>query len=103
MSIKLIKPCFDELMERSLPEEIRKDIEEMVIHFNDVHQLHHLCTRKIGNYYAIEFHVRMDGNKSLKETHDITNEIELQLKKHYGDNTHVTIHVEPLKDKLSNK
>jgi len=96
MSIKLIKPCLDELLERSLPEETKKEIEKIVGGYQDVHQLHNLCTRKIGNYYAIEFHVRMDGNKSLQETHDLITEIEVTLKKQYGSKTHVTIHVEPL-------
>ena len=99
MSFKLIKPCLDELLERALPEETQKEIEEIVGQFKDVHQLHNLRTRKIGNYYAIEFHIRMDGNKTLVETHDRITEIELKLKEHYGGGTYVTIHVEPLGDK----
>jgi len=97
MSLKLIKPCLDELLERALPEDTEKEIKKTVGHFEGVHQLHNLCTRKIGNYYAIEFHIRMDGNKSLSETHALITEIELKLKEQYGSKTHVTIHVEPLK------
>ena len=96
LSITLIKPCLDEFLERSLPKETQKEIKEIVGDFQGVHDLHNMCTRKIGNYYAIEFHVRMDGRKSLQETHDLTTELELQLKERFGDKTHVTIHVEPL-------
>jgi cation diffusion facilitator family transporter len=95
MALQLIKPCLDELLERSLPEETEREIEGVVGHFKGVHDLHNLCTRKIGNYYAIEFHIRMDGNKSMAETHDLITQIELKLKEQYGSNTHVTIHVEP--------
>jgi cation diffusion facilitator family transporter len=97
MAVKLIKPCLDELLERSLPEVTKKEIENMVYHFDGVHQLHNLCTRKIGNYYAIEFHIRMDGNKSLTEVHHLITEIEIKLKERYGNKTHVITHVEPLK------
>jgi len=97
MSFKLIKPCLDELLERSLSDDIKKEIEEIVFSAPDVHQLHNLYTRKIGNYYAIEFHIRMDGNKTLMETHARITEIERQLKERYGSKTHVTIHLEPLK------
>jgi divalent metal cation (Fe/Co/Zn/Cd) transporter len=83
-------------LERSLPEETEKEIGKIVGGFMGVHQLHNLCTRKIGNYFAIEFHVRMDGSKSLAEAHDLITEIELKLKERYGNKTHVTIHVEPL-------
>ena len=92
----LAKPCLDELLERSLPEETKREIEQIVSTYQDVSQMHNLCTRKIGNYYAIEFHIRMDGRKTLKETHDLITEIEHTLKAHYGNRTHVTIHVEPL-------
>ena len=98
MAIKLIKPCLDELLERSLPDDVKKEIEQIVGEFDDVHQLHNLRTRKIGNYYAIEFHIRMDGNKNLTESHAVITEIEMKLKEKYGDKTYITIHVEPLKE-----
>ena len=95
-SFNLIKPCLDELLERSLPEETEKEIEKIVSEFQEVHHLHNLCTRKIGNYYAIEFHIKMDGCQSLQESHNIVSEIEMKLKKQYGNKTHITIHAEPL-------
>ena len=96
VAIKLIKPCLDELLERALPEEVQEGIKQIVGNFKDAHELHNLRTRKIGNYYAIEFHIRMDGSKSLEETHDRITEIELKLREQYGSGTYVTIHVEPI-------
>jgi divalent metal cation (Fe/Co/Zn/Cd) transporter len=86
----------DELLERSLPEETQNEIAKIVESFSDVHELHNLRTRKIGNYYAIDFHIRMDGKKSLTEIDAIATEIELKLKEKYGDKTFVTIHIEPM-------
>ena len=97
MAVKLIKPCLDELLERSLPEVIKQEIETIVGQFEGVQQLHNLYTRKIGNYSAIEFHIRMDGNKTLTEIHALSTEIELKLKERFGSKTHVIIHVEPIK------
>jgi len=96
MASKLIMPCLDELLERSLPESTKKEIKEIIGDFKDVQHLHNLRTRKIGNYYAIEFHIKMDGKKTLEETHDRITEIELKLKERYGSGTYVTIHLEPL-------
>jgi len=98
MSVKLIKPCLDELLERSLPEKIKGEIEEIVGYFEGVYDLHNLCTRKIGNYFAIEFHIRMDGNQPMVETHNLITKIEMKLREQFGSKTHVTIHAEPLKD-----
>ena len=96
MAFKLMKPCVDELMERSLPDEIENEITTMVESFEGVSDLHNLRTRKIGNNCAIEFHIRMDGETSLCKTHDTVTEIERRLKEHYGQGTHVIIHMEPL-------
>jgi len=97
MAVKLMKPCLDELMEKSLSDDVENEIIAIVEAFDGVSDLHNLHTRKIGNNFAIEFHVRMDGKTSLTETHDKITEIEQRLKEHYGQRTHVIIHVEPVK------
>ncbi len=95
VALKLMKPCLDELLEKSLPEKVENEILCIVNSFDGVNEPHNLRTRKIGNYYAIEFHVRMDGNISLQDAHSLVSRIELKLKEQYGGETHVIIHVEP--------
>ena len=56
---------------------------------------HNLRTRRIGNHYAIELHIRMKGDITLREAHDKASEVEALLKHHYGRETHVAVHVEP--------
>jgi cation diffusion facilitator family transporter len=96
MAVKLIKPNLDEFLERSLPEEVQNEIGAIVNSFEDVHDFHNLRTRKIGNYYAIDFHIKMDGNKSLTEIHAVSDKIEAKLKERYGSETFVTIHIDPI-------
>ena len=97
VAIKLSLPSIGELLEKSLPEETEKEIEGIVLGFDGVSDLHNLRTRKIGNYFAIEMHIRMDGKLSLEYTHHTTTEIEHALKNRFGAQTFVNIHVEPLK------
>jgi len=97
VSIKLLKPCMDELMEKSLSDEVENEIISIVESFEGVSDLHNLRTRKLGNNCAIEFHIRMDGKISLNETHDMNTQIEKRLKNRYGQSTHVIIHTEPTK------
>ena len=95
--VRLLIPCVDELLEKSLPEDVEKEIEQTVLSFPGVSQPHHLRTRRIGNYYAIELHVRMDGKITLEEAHSTATAIENKLKEMFGKGTHVGIHVEPTK------
>ena len=82
-------------MEQSLPEAVEKEILQLVSSLPGLVQPHDLRTRRIGNHYAIELHILMDGNITLHEAHDKASEVEKLLKQHYGEETHIAVHVEP--------
>ena len=93
VSISLIKPCLDE----SLPQKEEARILEIINTYPEVSSPHHLRTRRIGNNVAIEVHIRMHGAMSLQDAHEITKGIEASLKQEFGAETHVGIHMEPIK------
>ena len=95
VAVDLLRKGLGELMEQSLPEEVENEILTIVNSVPDVIEPHDLCTRRIGNHYAIEMHILMDGDLPLKQAHDKATEIEQKLKERYGEETHVSIHVEP--------
>jgi divalent metal cation (Fe/Co/Zn/Cd) transporter len=64
--------------------------------FPQIQEPHHLRTRRIGNRIAIEAHVRLDGDMSLREAHDIVSSVEHKLRERFGSSTLVTLHMEPL-------
>ena len=93
----LLKPCVDELLERSLPAETEKRILDIIASFPEVSSPHHLRTRRIGSHIAIEVHLRMDGKTSLEDAHTVATNVERQLKSEFGPDTHIGIHMEPVK------
>lgn len=97
VAIELLKPCVDELLERSLPAEVEGRIREIILSFPAISAPHHLRTRRIGNHIAIEVHVRMDGSTPLAEAHSVVSDIEKQLRREFGEDTHIGIHMEPVK------
>ena len=94
---ELLKTSIGELTESSLPAETEQDIMQIIQSFADVQQPHNLRTRRIGNRIAIEAHVRMDGALPLNIVHERATAIEHKLKERFGDTTHVTLHMEPIK------
>lgn len=98
VSVQLLKPCVDELTEKSLPDDIETEIMRIAEHTPGVSALHNLRTRRIGNHYAIEMHIRMNGRLTLYEAHSKASAIERKLKEKFGIDTHVGIHVEPVKN-----
>ena len=97
VAYRLLKQGLNELLEASLPDEVEKEILDVVSAFPDVSDPHHLRTRRIGSRYAIELHIRMNGTLSLAVTHARACEIEQALKNRFGNHTHITLHVEPKK------
>lgn len=97
VAVKLGKPAVKELLEAALPEAVEKEIIEIVNQTPGVKDHRHLKTRKIGNNYAIDLHVKVDKDLSLEESHDIATAIEQSLFEKYGRKTHISIHVEPYK------
>lgn len=97
VALQLLKPCVDELLERSLPLETEEKIMAIVLSYPEVSSPHHLRTRRIGNHIAIEVHIRMEGSTPLSDAHSLASKIEKQIKEHFGNDTHVGIHMEPRK------
>ena len=96
VSFFLLRDGIGDLMEQSLPDEVEQEILQLVASVEGVEEPHDLCTRRIGNHYAIELHILMDGDIPLREAHDKASEVEDLLRQHYGEDTHVAVHVEPL-------
>ena len=97
VAYSLLMPSLEELLERSLPKDVEQRIEQIILSVDGVSSPHHLRTRRIGSAYAIEVHIRMDGNLTLTQAHAATTAVERLLKQEFGDSTHVGIHTEPVK------
>lgn len=95
VSVDLLRDGIGDLMEQSLPDAVEEEILHLVASLPGDIKPHDLCTRRLGNHYAIELHILMDGDVSLLEAHEKASEVEDLLRDHYGEETHVAVHVEP--------
>ena len=95
VSLSLLRGGIGDLMEQSLPDEVEAEILQLVATVPGVVEPHDLCTRRIGNHYAIELHILMDGDITLCQAHDKATEVEDLLRSRYGEDTHIAVHVEP--------
>lgn len=93
----LVMQSVKELTDASLSEKEEDEILKTASEEEGVGEIHNLRTRRIGNNIAIEMHVRMPGSLSLYAAHEHATAIENRLKRKYGADTHVGIHLEPIK------
>ena len=94
----IIKPCISELLDASLPETTEREIIRLVKSVPGIEMVHNLRTRRIGNAVAVDLHAKMDGNITLSEAHAKATAAEIAIKKAFGDNAIINIHMEPLPD-----
>lgn len=94
----LLGPSFGELTDKSLPEKTEKEMLEIIQSVTGVTDPHKLRTRQIGNRIAAEVHIRLDGNLSLNEAHEKATEVERRFHERFGPDSHIIVHMEPLKD-----
>ena len=95
VAVELLRRGIGDLLEQSLPDEVETEILQLAGSVEGIAEPHDLRTRRIGNHYAIELHILVDGDIPLHEAHDKASEVEQLLRNHYGDETHVVVHVEP--------
>ena len=93
----LLGPSFSELTDSSLPVNTENEMLEIIRSVDGVEDPHNLRTRRIGNRVAAEVHIRMDGTRTLADAHGKASEVERRFRERFGPESHIIIHMEPLK------
>lgn len=96
VAIDLLRKGFYELVDGALPSEVEEEIIRIITEDAAISHPHNLRTRRIGATIAIEVHIRVDGDMSVRESHSLTESIERRLRERFGDGTMIAIHVEPI-------
>ena len=93
---RLAAPAVGELLEKSLPADVEAELLRLVAADPAVHDPHNLRTRRIGAGIAVEVHVRVDPDLTVRRSHEIAHGVEGRIRARHGPWTHVIVHVEPL-------
>lgn len=98
MAVKMSVPAIKELLDVSLPDDVEDKIEATAKSIKGVIDLHELKTRREGPGIIMEGHLVLDSEISLKEAHDISKKVEEALRKEFGTETQISLHLEPEDD-----
>lgn len=98
MAVKMSVPAIKELLDVSLPDDVEEKIEATAKSVKGVVDLHELKTRREGPGIIMEGHLVLDSEISLKEAHDISKKVEEALRKEFGTETQISLHLEPEDD-----
>ena len=96
VAFTITREALMELIETSLPRQQETAIIKTAMEVSGVHNPHNLKTRKIGNSIAIDIHIEVHRELNIEEAHDITVRLEKKMRETFGEDTHLSIHTEPL-------
>ncbi len=91
----LLKKSFKILLDQEIQSSHRNQIRKIALQHPQVLGFHDLRTRDTGRKYIIQFHLELDPNMSLLESHEITDEVTDNVLKLYPD-SELIIHTDPL-------
>lgn len=98
MAVRMSVPAIKELLDVSLPDEVEERIEATAKTIPGVIELHELKTRREGPGIIMEGHLVLHSDISLKEAHNISKKVEESLRREFGPETQISLHLEPEDD-----
>ena len=93
-AVRLARLSLIQLMDHELPDDEREKIRAIAQSHPDVVAAHDLRTRVAGPTAFIQIHIEMDGTLNLIRAHEISDEVEAELRAAYP-NAEVIIHQDP--------
>ncbi|MBN2007903.1 cation transporter [candidate division KSB1 bacterium] len=95
VSWDIIRPSLAELTDQGASEKDQQLIMELVFRIEGVKDAHAIRTRKFGSSIAIDLHVLVDPNMSVRDGHTISEQVKDELMAHGPDVLDVVVHIEP--------
>lgn len=101
---QIMYPTFGTLMDAGASKESVTLIETIVREIPGTHNPHKIRTRRMGNGFDVDLHVWVDGNMTVRDSHQLAHEIESRLKATDGlQILDVIVHVEPIHGEIENE
>ncbi len=94
-SWSILSPALMELIDTAAARHDIQKIKDMVIKVPGVRSVHAIRTRSIGSGIALDLHVLVDGDLTVREGHNIARQVKLRLLREGPDVEDVIVHIEP--------
>jgi cation diffusion facilitator family transporter len=102
-AVKIIWPGISELIDVGAPEQIKAKIKNIACINENVQEIHAVRTRYISSGIQVDMHIVVDGSISVREGHDIADDVEKRIIEGIPEVLDVIIHVDPPEDTLPQK
>ena len=92
-SYEIIKSAIKRLLGEKIPPELEQQIKTYICENFGDYYTHHFHIHPYGEHRELTFHLHVDGNETVEQSHRLATQIEHALKEHF--HLESTIHIEP--------
>ena len=98
-AIDIFKDAMDKMVDKSCDEETEKEMHDLILGNAGVIQVDELRTRMFGAKIYVEVEIGADETITLKEAHDIAEEVHDAIEENFPKVKHCMVHVNPVSAK----
>lgn len=95
---EIFMDAIDKMVDKACDDETQDQIRTCVLEQEGVLGIDLLQTRVFGNKIYVDLEIRADGNKRLRETHDIAERVHDRIEQNFPKIKHIMVHVNPAED-----
>jgi len=92
----VFKDAVDRMVDKSCDEETLKGMRKVISSIDGVEKIDLIKTRVFGSKMYIDIEISADGNLTLKDSHDIAENVHDTLEREYENVKHCMVHVNPV-------
>ncbi|MGN1276553.1 MAG: cation diffusion facilitator family transporter [Floccifex sp.] len=91
----IFKDAIDKMVDHACDEQMETQIRECVMKHDEVKGIDLLQTRLFGNRIYVDLEICVDGSYSLKEAHEIAEQVHNNVEAQFSKVKHIMVHVNP--------
>lgn len=91
----IFRPVLGELMDEHLYDDLVAQIRSIALGVEKVKGTEKCMVRKLGMYYLVDLHVRVDGNMTVIDSHALAHRLKDVIRENLPEVEDVLIHIEP--------
>lgn len=96
----IMKDACVKMLDTSCDAGYEKEMIEHIAAHDDVICVDMLRSRMFGNKVYVDLEISVDGNKSLREAHEVAERVHKDVEQSFSDVKHIMIHVNPVNNTL---
>lgn len=94
-AIDIFKDSMDKMVDKACPDSIVEEMRELIIAQNGVRGIDEIKTRLFGSKIYVDVEILVDGTVTLKEAHEVAEQVHDIIEESFPDVKHCMVHENP--------